>query len=107
MHQDLQLAGLSERAHEAYFRAVRQLADHFHTSPDHLSEQQVREYFLHLKNDRKFADASMAIADSGIQFLWPVVRADRLLVNDDASAMACPDRLPEVPKASRRHTRAL
>jgi hypothetical protein len=54
MHQDLQLAGLSKRTQEAYLRAVRQLADHFHTPPDRLSEQQVREYLLHLKNDRNF-----------------------------------------------------
>ena len=54
MLQDLQLAGLSAHTQEAYLRAVRQLADHFHTSPDRLSEHQVRDYFLHLKNDRKF-----------------------------------------------------
>jgi site-specific recombinase XerD len=70
MHQDLQLAGLSERTQEAYLRAVRQLADHFHTPPDRLTEQQVRDDFLHLKNDRKFATASMAIADSGIKFFY-------------------------------------
>jgi len=70
MHQDLQLAGLSERTQEAYLRAVRQLADHFHTPPDRLSEQQVREYLLHLKNDRNFATASLAIAYSGIKFFF-------------------------------------
>jgi integrase/recombinase XerD len=70
MRQDLQLAGLSERTQEAYLRAVRQLAGHFHTPPDRLSEQQVREYFLHLKNDRKFATASLAIAYSGIKFFY-------------------------------------
>src|SRR5215217_4658372 len=59
MHQDLRLAGLSERTQEAYLRAVRQLADHFHSPPDRLSEQQVRDYLLHLKNDRKFASASL------------------------------------------------
>src|SRR5260370_5052386 len=70
MHQDLQLAGLSERTQEAYLRAVRQLADHFHPPPDRLNEQQVRDYFLHLKNDRKFATASLAIAYSGIKFFY-------------------------------------
>jgi integrase/recombinase XerD len=70
MQQDLQLAGLSERTQEAYLRAVRQLADHFHTPPDRLSEQQVRDYFLHLKNDRKFASASLVIAYSGIKFFY-------------------------------------
>jgi integrase/recombinase XerD len=70
MLQDLQLAGLSERTQEAYLRAVRQLADHFHIPPDRLSEQQVREYFLHLKNDRKFASAALGIASSGIKFFY-------------------------------------
>lgn len=70
MHQDLQLAGLSDRTQEAYLRAVRQLADHFHTPPDRLSEQQVRDYFLHLKNDRNFASASLGIAYSGIKFFY-------------------------------------
>jgi integrase/recombinase XerD len=70
MHQDLQLAGLSERTQEAYLRAVRQLAEYFHTPPDRLTEPQVRDYFLHLKNDRKFATASLAIAYSGIKFFF-------------------------------------
>ncbi len=70
MQQDLQIAGLSERTQEAYLRAVRQLAEHFHMAPDRLSETQVREYFLHLKNDRNFASASLGIAYSGIKFFY-------------------------------------
>lgn len=89
MHQDLQLAGLSERTQEAYLRAVRQLADYFHTPPDRISEQQVRDYFLHLKNDRNFASASLGIAYSGIKFFyshtaprdWPTLK--RLRVRRD------------------------
>src|SRR3954451_25145978 len=74
MQQDLQLAGLSERTQEAYLRAVRQLSDHYHTPPDRLSEQQVRDYFLHLKNDRQFASASLGIACSGIKFFYSHTR---------------------------------
>jgi integrase/recombinase XerD len=95
MLQDLQLAGLRERTQEAYLRAVRQLADHFHTPPDRLSEPQVRDYFLHLKNDRKFASGSLGIAYSGIKFFyshttprdWPTLQ--RLRVRKDK-------RLPDV-----------
>jgi integrase/recombinase XerD len=95
MLEDLQLAGLSERTQEAYLRAVRQLADHFHASPDRLNEQQVRDYFLHLKNDRKFASASLVIAFSGIKFFyshtsprdWPTLQ--RLRVRNEK-------RLPDV-----------
>ena len=86
MHQDLQLAGLSERTQEAYLRAVRQLAEHFHTPPDQLSEPQVRDYLLHLKNDRKLASASLIVACCGIKFFyshtaprdWPTLRQLRV-----------------------------
>jgi site-specific recombinase XerD len=82
MQQDLQLAGLSEGTQEVYVRAVRQLAAHFRTPPDRLSEQQVREYLLHLKNDRHFASTSLGTAYHGVKFFyshtaprdWPTLR---------------------------------
>jgi integrase/recombinase XerD len=70
MQQDLQLAGLSERTQEAYLRAVRQLADHFHKAPDRLSEAQLRQYLLYLKNDKQFAPSSLIVAASGIKFFY-------------------------------------
>ena len=73
MRQDLQLAGLGERTQEAYLRAVRQLAVHFRTAPDQLAEDQLREYFLFLKNDKEFSPSSLKIAYYGIR-TW--TRAD-------------------------------
>jgi integrase/recombinase XerD len=70
MHQDLQLAGLSEGTQGAYLRVVRQLADHYHTPPDRLSEHQVRDYLLHLKNDRRLASATLVVAYSAIRFFY-------------------------------------
>ncbi len=70
MHQDLQLAGLSEGTQGAYLRVVRQLADHYHTPPDRLSEHQVRDYLLYLKNDRRLAAATLIVAYSGIRFFY-------------------------------------
>ena len=46
------------------------LAEHYHTPPDRLSEAQVRDYLLHLKNDRHFAANSLAIAYAGIKFFY-------------------------------------
>jgi integrase/recombinase XerD len=68
--QDLQLAGLSARTQDAYLRAVRQLAEYFRTPPDRLTEAQVRDYLLHLQNDRHFAAASLGIAYSGLKFFY-------------------------------------
>jgi len=70
MLQDLQLTCLSERTQDAYLRAVRQLADHFHIRPDRLGEQQVRDYLLYLKNDRKLASTSLIVACCGIRFFY-------------------------------------
>jgi len=86
MTQDLQLAGLAERTQDAYLRAVRQLAEHFRTPPDRLTEPQLRQYFLHLKNDRHFAPASLGIAYAGIKFFyshtvprdWPTLKRLRV-----------------------------
>ena len=70
MTHDLQLCGLSERTQEAYLRAVRQLADYYHTPPDRLTEEQLRNYFLYLKNEKQFAPASLKMAYYGIRYFY-------------------------------------
>ena len=70
MRQDLQLSGRGERTQEAYLRAVRQLAAHFRTPPDQLTEAQIRDYFLFLKNEKRFAPSSLKIAYCGIKFFY-------------------------------------
>lgn len=70
MRQDLQLAGLSARTQEAYLRAVRQFATHFSLPPDQLTEAQLRDYFLYLKNDKQLAPASLNIAFHGIRYFF-------------------------------------
>jgi hypothetical protein len=42
----MQLRGLPARTREAYARAVWQLAQYYHRSPDQLSEEELRQYFL-------------------------------------------------------------
>jgi integrase/recombinase XerD len=70
MLDDLQLRGFSPRTREAYVRAVRQLAAHFHRPPDQLGEDQLREYFLYLTQVKHFARASFTIALCGIKFFY-------------------------------------
>ena len=55
---------------ESYLRTVRQLAEHFKTSPDQLSEAQLRDYLLFLKNDKQFAASTLRLAYSGIKFFY-------------------------------------
>jgi site-specific recombinase XerD len=70
MIECLQLRGLAERTQEAYTRAVRQLAAHYHKSPDQLSEAELRQYFLYLKNVKHYSRPTMTVAICGIRFFY-------------------------------------
>jgi len=70
MIEDLQLRGLSERTREMYVRAVRQLAEHYHKSPDQITEEERRDYFLYLKNVKHASRSASTIALCGIKFFY-------------------------------------
>ena len=53
--EDIQLAGLSQSTQEAYVRSVRRLAEHFRLSPDRITERQLRDYLIYLRDERGFA----------------------------------------------------
>jgi integrase/recombinase XerD len=70
MIECLQLRGLAERTQDAYTRAVRQLAAHYHKSPDQISEAELRQYFLYLKNVKHYSRNTMTVAICGIRFFY-------------------------------------
>jgi site-specific recombinase XerD len=70
MIEDLQLAGMSERTQEVYVRAVRHLAEYCGKSPDKIDEEEIRSYFLHVKNEKKWMRPTCTIAICGIKFFW-------------------------------------
>jgi len=70
MIECLQLRGLSERTEEAYVRAVRQLSEHYHKSPDQITEEELRQYFLFIKNVKQYARGTSTVAICGIKFFF-------------------------------------
>ena len=70
MIEDLQLAGMSERTQQMYVRAVRQLAEHYKKSPGKITEEELRQYFLHIKNVKKWSRTGITIALCGIKFFY-------------------------------------
>ena len=72
MSEDLQLTGKAPRTVSGYLRAIRQLADFCQATPDTITETQLRQFFLHLKNDRGFAYGSLRVALSGVKFFYSV-----------------------------------
>ena len=85
MIEDLQLAGMSERTQQMYVRAVRLLAEHYKKPPDQITEEELRRYFLHIKNVKKWSRTGITIALCGIKFFyektlkcrWPIFNVVR------------------------------
>lgn len=68
MIEDMKLHGLSKRTQETYIYAVSKLAQYFHKSPDLISNDELRKYFLFLKE--KYARNTSTIAICGIKFFF-------------------------------------
>lgn len=68
--EDLQLKGMGERTQQMYVRAVRQLSEHYNKSPDKITEEELRDYFLYTKNIKKWARSTSTIAICGIKFFY-------------------------------------
>lgn len=83
--EDMQLRGLSEQTQRGYVTAVRQLAAYYNRSPDLLTEEELRQYFLYLKNDKKATRSTCTVALCAIKFLydhtlqreWPTLKLVR------------------------------
>jgi site-specific recombinase XerD len=70
MIEDLQLRGYSERTVEAYVHSAAQLARFYGKSPDRITEEEIRQYLLHLTNVKKVARGTHTIALCGLKFLY-------------------------------------
>ncbi len=68
---DLIVAGMAQRTQEAYLRAVRQLSDFYNgTDPAQLSEQQVKDYMLWMRHERRAAPGTLKIMIGGLRFFY-------------------------------------
>ena len=70
MINDMQVRGLSERTQEAYLRANCQLFEHCGVRPAELTEDQLRNHLLYLKNTKKYSPSSMRIVHAAIKFFF-------------------------------------
>ena len=81
MIEDMQLRGLSAKTQYEYVRVVRDLAVYYDRSPDQLSDEELRTYFLYLMNEKRLARSSCTVAICAIKFLyrytlkqqWPIL----------------------------------
>jgi len=72
MIEDMQLQGLARGTQDVYVHAVQTLAEHYHRSPDHLTEELVREFFLYLINRKHISEGTLRTYRGGIRFFYEV-----------------------------------
>jgi site-specific recombinase XerD len=82
MIKALQLNGLSERTQESYVRTVRMLTEHCKKTPESITEDELREYFLYRKNVSSWSPKTMRICYCGIRFFYTnILRHDWHIFN--------------------------
>lgn len=67
---DLALLPLQPRTQKSYWACVRQLSEHFDKSPDLVTAEELRQYFIDLKVRRKFSRQSSTQAICAIKLFW-------------------------------------
>lgn len=70
MMEDLQLAGYSPRTTRSYIDTVRMLAKHYRRSPDLLTDEEIRAFFVYLVNERRLSRSSITVYLCGIKFFF-------------------------------------
>jgi site-specific recombinase XerD len=81
MREDMQLRGLAPRTQTSYLQAVQQLVTHYGKPPDQISEEELRQYFLYLRNEKRAARTTCTVALCAFKFLyehtlhrpWPIL----------------------------------
>jgi len=70
MIEDMQLQGYAAKTQDGYVCAVKQLAEHYHKSPDLITEEELRQYFLYLKNDKRLSASTYTVVLCGLKFFY-------------------------------------
>jgi site-specific recombinase XerD len=68
MIEDMQLHGYSANTQEAHVRAVSLMSEYVHHGPDKITEEELRQYFLYLTNEKKSSRSTTTVALCGIRF---------------------------------------
>jgi integrase/recombinase XerD len=77
MAEDLQLKGYAASTQQLYLGAVRGLAKHCRKSPDLITEEELRAYFLFMKEKKRYARSTATIILCGIKFFFEVTLQKR------------------------------
>ncbi len=70
MRRDLELAGLAKGTQKNYLWAVRRLAEYYMVSPDRLTERQVEQFLLYVRDELEVARGTFMPLLAGLKFFY-------------------------------------
>lgn len=70
MEDDMRLHGYAERTRKSYVNAVKVLAKHYGRSPDKLTQEEIRGFFLYLIKEKHSSQSTVTIYLSAIKFFY-------------------------------------
>lgn len=70
MIEEMQLRGLAESTQKNYMYTVRRLAAHYDRSPDQITDDEIRSYYLYLRNEKQLAQSSLQVTILALRFFY-------------------------------------
>ena len=93
MMEELQLRNLSPMTANTYIHSVERFARYFNQSPARLGPEQVRQYLLHLIQEKKVVASTLLVNRSALRFLYVGILKQKWFDEE----IACPKRRPTLP----------
>jgi site-specific recombinase XerD len=94
MIRAMDLRNLSDHTKRAYLTAVKGLVKHYQESPEKITEEQIEDYLLYLKNEKGNAPSSCIGVLTGLRFFYQNILEKEISV--DFSLTKKPQKLPTV-----------
>jgi integrase/recombinase XerD len=70
MREDMQLRRFAPRTQDGYIHAVQQFARYYNKSPEHITDEEIRRYFVYLINEKQVSPSTVSLAMCAIKFLY-------------------------------------
>ncbi|MCX7217706.1 MAG: site-specific integrase [Burkholderiales bacterium] len=94
MQADMVLHGLAKRTQKVYLSAVTGIATYYHRSPDLISPDEIKQYLLHLINERHLSTSTTNQAGCALKFLYRFT-LKRAQICIEIPLRRVPEKLPE------------
>lgn len=96
MIEDMQIRNLTPGTQKCYLNQIARFASHFNRSPHVLNPEAIRDYQVHLAQERKLSASSLTITTAALRFLYTVTLKKDWDIQRVIPAAKKPKKLPVI-----------